>query len=213
MPRRDLEIPSGDLWEVQHLLEKQISCLVGCDEAGRGPLAGPVVCAAVQLKPSSIHPDLRDSKKIKESKRAELFDYVIQNAIAYHIQFLSAQEIDQSDILSASLLGMEKCARHINPLATVVVDGSQLLRKWDAEQYTLVKGDDRLACIAAASILAKVSRDRFMLEADELYPQYGFAKHKGYPTAAHLKALSEWGPCPLHRMSFKPLSQLDLFGS
>lgn len=214
MPRRDLELGQDlDLWSAQAYAESHYSPLLGCDEAGRGPLAGPVVCAAVELKPGTFWPELRDSKKISAKMRDLLFDRILQEAQSYAIETLSAAEIDATDILSASLEGMARCAAKINPSATVVVDGSQILRKWNSNQFSLVKGDDRLACIAAASILAKVSRDRIMEQAELDYPGYGFAKHKGYPTAAHLQALEKLGPCPLHRMSFKPLSQLDLFKS
>jgi len=184
------------------------SLLAGVDEVGRGPLAGPVVAAAVILDPSRPILGLADSKKLSEKKREALFDEIKEKSIAYAVARASVEEIDQINILHASLLAMKRAVEQLSPLPEfALIDGNrcpELLVPSEA----VVKGDSRVACISAASIMAKVTRDREMIELDRLYPGYGLAKHKGYPTKAHLAALKELGVNKLYRKSFKPVSVL-----
>lgn len=178
----------------------------GVDEAGRGPLAGPVVCAAVIL-PADFHLlGLNDSKKVAEAKRQQLFDAIQQQALAFSIVFISPAEIDQHNILQATLLGMARALEqlHITP-NLALVDGNHLPKQLTCNAQAVVGGDSIHPCIMAASILAKVSRDRYMQNLDALYPQFGFAQHKGYPTAKHLQALKTHGICPEHRRSYSPV--------
>ena len=180
--------------------------IAGVDEAGRGPLAGPVVTAAVILDPNQIPSGLDDSKKLSEKKRSALFDEIRNHALAHSIIEVSVQEIDQYNILQATLRGMAKAVARLNLKPDVVrVDGNQR-PPIDGLVETLVGGDALEPAISAASILAKVHRDRYMLGLHEQFPAYGFDRHKGYPTADHIKALTMHGPCPAHRQSFKPVS-------
>lgn len=180
--------------------------IAGVDEAGRGPLAGPVVTAAVILDPKQIPSGLDDSKKLSEKKRGALFDEILNHALAHSIIEVSVQEIDQYNILQATLRGMAKAVARLNLKPDVVrVDGNQR-PPIDGLVETLVGGDALEPAISAASILAKVHRDRYMLDLHEQFPAYGFDRHKGYPTADHIKALTMHGPCPAHRRSFKPVS-------
>ncbi len=175
----------------------------GVDEAGRGPLAGPVYAAAVILSPDSPIPGLNDSKKLSEKKREQLFDEICEKAVAYCISSASVEEIEQLNILGATYLAMTRAVEglSVQPLLAAV-DGNRTPPAIKIPVQTIVKGDALSESIAAASILAKVSRDRVCLDMDRQYPQYGFAGHKGYGTAAHVAALKEYGPCPLHRPSF-----------
>ena len=178
----------------------------GVDEAGRGPLAGPVVCAAVIL-PIAFHlAGLNDSKKVSEAKRYQLFDAIQQQALAYSIVFVGREQIDSHNILQATLLGMARAIEqlHIRP-NLVLIDGNHLPKELICSAQAVVAGDSIHPCIMAASILAKVSRDRYMQNLDVLYPQFGFAQHKGYPTAKHLQALKTHGICPEHRRSYAPV--------
>jgi ribonuclease HII len=179
--------------------------LAGVDEAGRGPLAGDVVAAAVILDPQQPIEGLADSKKISEKKREKLFDEIHQKAIAVAVGRASVAEIDELNILWASMLAMK---RAIEALAVqpehVVVDGNRV-PKWTYSAQAFVKGDQRIACISAGSIIAKVTRDRDMFALARDYPQYGFDKHKGYPTAAHRAALVEHGATEYHRTTFGPV--------
>lgn len=182
--------------------------LAGVDEVGRGPLCGPVVAAAVILDPANPIEGLADSKKLSEKKREALYDVIREKALAYSICRASVEEIDQINILHASMLAMKRSVESLNPLPEhVLVDGNRV-PQLDIPAEPVVKGDDRVAQIAAASILAKVSRDREMLELDAQYPGYGLAKHKGYPTKAHLAALRTLGVNKLYRRSFKPVAEL-----
>ena len=176
--------------------------LCGVDEAGRGPLAGPVFAAAVILPVGFVIDGLNDSKKLNESRRDALYDQIIADAAACAIASSTVAEIDEHNILGASLLAMRRAvaALSITP-DCALVDGNRD-PQLGIETALIVKGDAKSASIAAASILAKVARDRYMLELDEKHPEYGFAKHKGYPTALHYKALDEYGPCPEHRPLF-----------
>ena len=179
----------------------------GCDEVGRGPLAGDVVAAAVILGPS-IPEGLNDSKKLTERKRERLFDEIKASAVAWSIGRASVEEIDRLNILNASLLAMKRAVESLSPLPDyVLVDGNKL-PTWQFPAEAIVGGDGSIPCISAASVLAKVTRDREMLELDEKYPGYGLAKHKGYPTAQHLDALSRLGVAPIHRRSFGPVARL-----
>ena len=186
-------------------------CLAGVDEAGRGPLAGDVVAAAVILDPLRPIASLADSKKLTEKKRSILFEKINQQAMAVAIGRANVREIDQLNILWASMLAMH---RAVDSLAMrpefVVVDGNRL-PKWNYSSQAIVKGDQRVSCISAASIIAKVTRDRDMSVLATVYPDYGFEKHKGYPTALHKAALARYGATHHHRKSFAPVKAvLDL---
>lgn len=187
----------------------------GCDEVGRGPLAGDVVAAAVILDPKKPIAGLDDSKKLTEKKRELLFDEIQANAKSWCIARASVEEIDSLNILQASLLAMTRAVQglHIEP-EHVLVDGNKL-PKWKYAAEAVVKGDSRVAAISAASILAKVTRDREMIELDKLYPGYGFAGHKGYPTKVHMDALERLGITAIHRRSYAPvrakIEQIALF--
>ncbi len=187
----------------------------GCDEVGRGPLAGDVVAAAVILDPAKIINGLDDSKKLSEKKRELLFDEIQAKALSWCIARASVAEIDNLNILQASLLAMTRAVQglHIEP-EHVLVDGNKL-PKWKYKAEAVVKGDSRVAAISAASILAKVTRDREMILLDKTYPGYGFADHKGYPTKVHMDALERLGITPIHRQSYAPvrakIEQIALF--
>ncbi|ARU27343.1 ribonuclease HII [Cellvibrio sp. PSBB006] len=202
------------------LLEPFISCypghlFAGVDEVGRGPLAWDVVAAAVILDPERPIDGLNDSKKLTEKRREFLFDEIQLHAKSWCIARATVVEIDQINILQASLLAMTRAVEglHIQP-EHVLVDGNKL-PKWKYAAEAVVKGDSRVAAISAASILAKVARDREMLELDKQYPGYGFAEHKGYPTKVHMHALEKLGVTPIHRQSYAPvkarIAQIELF--
>lgn len=185
----------------------------GCDEAGRGCLAGPVAAAAVILPEGFTHPWLNDSKKLTEKRRDELRAIIEREAVAWAVVMVDNEEIDRINILNASILAMHRAldALTVRPQA-VIVDGNRFKPYCDVPSTTFVKGDGRFGNIAAASILAKTHRDELMRRLDERYPGYGWAINKGYPTAAHRKAITELGPTPLHRMSFRLTDrQLTLF--
>lgn len=175
----------------------------GIDEAGRGPLAGPVVAAAVILAPGTQLPGVNDSKKLTEKKREELFDYVRENAVAYGIGTADEREIDEINILQATYLAMTRAVQNLNVKADyALIDGNRIPPQLDIPAEYVIKGDGKVLSIAAASILAKVTRDRYMREMAKQYPEYGFEKHKGYGTKAHYQAIAEHGICPLHRRTF-----------
>jgi ribonuclease HII len=182
--------------------------LAGVDEVGRGPLVGDVVTAAVILDPAKPIKGLADSKKLTEKKRESLFDEICEKALAWSIARASPAEIDEINILQASLLAMKRAVEqlHIQP-EYVLVDGNKL-PKWRYRAEAVVKGDSRVPAISAASILAKVQRDREMLIMEKQYPGYGFAAHKGYPTTQHFAALQQLGVTPLHRRSYAPVARL-----
>ena len=182
--------------------EKELGLVCGVDEAGRGPLAGPV-CAAAVILPEGWEPEgLNDSKKLSPQKREALYGEITARALAWSVAFASEKEIDEINILQATFLAMRRALEGLSVKPDfALVDGNRdpgLGLPTRCE----VKGDGRYACIAAASVLAKVSRDRLMDEYDGVYPQYGFLRHKGYPTKAHYEALAQFGPCPIHRRSF-----------
>lgn len=179
--------------------------VAGVDEVGRGPLAGDVVAAAVILDPKHPIAHLNDSKKLTTAQRERLFQVIIDSALCYALGRASAAEIDAINILQASLLAMSRAAAALSTQpGFVYVDGLYCPR-WDYPSTAVVKGDSKVDCIAAASILAKVTRDREMEVLEARYPGYGFAQHKGYPTAVHLQALAKLGPCAVHRRSYKPV--------
>ncbi len=179
--------------------------LAGVDEVGRGPLAGDVVAAAVILDPARPIEGLRDSKKLSEARREALALEIREHALAWCVARASVAEIDDLNILQASLLAMRRAVDGLSAApGYVLVDGNRLPR-WDYRSEPVVKGDDRVPAIAAASILAKVQRDRELVELEGMYPGYGFARHKGYPTAEHLEALRRLGVTPVHRRSFAPV--------
>ena len=182
--------------------------LAGVDEVGRGPLAGDVVAAAVVLDPLRPIPGLKDSKKLSAKRREELSVLIKERALAWSVARSSVAEIDQINILQASLLAMRRAVEALVLVPDfVLVDGNRL-PQWSFASQAVVKGDDRVAAIAAASIVAKVQRDSELVSLEAQYPGYGFARHKGYPTAAHLAALRELGVTPVHRRSFAPVKNL-----
>ena len=192
-----------DLWQLENeLYEGGLGPLCGVDEAGRGPLAGPVYAAAVMLPRGLVIPGLNDSKKLSEKKREELFDTICEKALCYSVAFATVEEIEERNILGATMLAMDRAIRGlaIAP-ALALIDGNRSAGI-SVPTRCVIKGDASCADIAAASILAKVSRDRFMLELAAQYPEYHFEQHKGYGTALHYAALREHGPSPAHRPSF-----------
>lgn len=191
-----------------HNLYKTIA---GVDEAGRGPIAGPVVIAAVILDKAHPIAGINDSKRLTAGKREQLFDQILSSALAYSIIEVAHTRIDEINILQAVLEGMLQAVEELDPQPELcLIDGNHLPRKLSIKAQACIRGDSTFASIAAASILAKVHRDRLMVELDQTYPQYGFARHKGYPTQLHLKALNQYGPCPVHRLTYAPVRQLEL---
>ena len=176
--------------------------ICGIDEAGRGPLAGPVVAAAAVLPKDCQIFYLNDSKKLSEKKRDLLFDEIKEKAVAYGIGIVSPQVIDEINILQATYEAMRQAISQLNVIPEILLNDAVTIPGVDLVQLPIVKGDAKSVSIAAASILAKVTRDRMMMEYDQIYPEYGFAKHKGYGTAAHIAVLKEYGPCPIHRRTF-----------
>lgn len=182
--------------------EKGFKYICGVDEAGRGPLAGPVCAAAVILKPNQIIEGVNDSKKLSEKKREALFDVIKNEVLAYSIAFSSVEEIEEMNILNATMLAMKRAVEGLKIKADyALIDGNRLPPLEINSEY-VIKGDAKSMSIAAASILAKVSRDRLCREYAEKYPEYGFEKHKGYGTKLHTEAIKKYGPCEIHRMSF-----------
>ena len=196
-----------DLWELERDCWAQGHELVcGCDEAGAGPLAGRVYAAAVILPRELVIPGLNDSKKLTPKKRDQLYDLIIEQAQAWSVAWVEAEEIDETDILSARMNAMQRAIDGLSVKPDfALIDGNRDHGKHGADttpHATVVKGDSLSASIAAASILAKVSRDRYMEEMAEQYPQYAFEQHKGYPTKLHYERLRQYGPCPIHRRTF-----------
>lgn len=178
------------------------SAVCGVDEAGRGPLAGPVCAAAVILPQNTVIDGVNDSKKLSEKKREQLFDVITEKALAYCVAWASVEEIEEINILNAAMLAMKRAVEGLSIKADfALIDGNKT-PDLDIPAYSIVKGDARSMSIAAASILAKVSRDRLMYEYDTKYPQYNFAKHKGYGTTLHREMILKYGPCEIHRTSF-----------
>ena len=189
-----------NLWEIESELPFELIC--GVDEAGRGPLAGPVCAAAVILPKGLVIPGLNDSKKLSDKRRRELFPIIQQEAVSFGIAFASQEEIDEINILQATFLAMRRAMEQLNPQPEfALIDGNRET-DFGLPVKTVVKGDSISANIAAASILAKVTRDNIMVELAQQYPEYGFEIHKGYGTKAHYEALRTYGPCPIHRKTF-----------
>ena len=186
----------------ERIYSKGYSAVCGCDEAGRGPLCGPVVAAAVILPLGLKIEGLNDSKKLTEKKREKLFDIIKEKAIAYAIAEASPEEIDEINILNASMLAMRRAVEALPVKADFALIDGNCSRGFEIPTETVVSGDAKSCSIAAASILAKVTRDRGCKELDEQYPMYGIAKHKGYPTKDHMNAVREHGPSPIHRKTF-----------
>ena len=192
-----------DLWAYERkAFADGVKLVCGVDEAGRGPLAGPVCAAAVILPPELVIPGLNDSKKLTDKKRRELYDVITAEAVSYGIAFASEKEIDKINILQATFLAMARAMEKLTPQPELALIDGNRAKDFGLPVRTIVKGDSLSASIAAASILAKVTRDRLMEQYDEAYPQYGFAIHKGYGTKRHYEALREFGPSPIHRMTF-----------
>lgn len=199
--------------DYEHEYWPQGRYVLGIDEAGRGPLAGPLTVAGVIFEPGYENPDIYDSKSISEKKREQLFDTIVEDALWFEIVQVAEADIDRYDIYHADQMAMAQIAMEA-PEAIVITDAMPL----DLAERTVfhpVKGDQKSISVAAASILAKVTRDRTMKAYDEIWPQYGFAKNKGYPTKAHLEAIEKYGITPIHRRSFAPVravqTKLDLF--
>ena len=185
--------------------------VAGIDEAGRGPLAGPVTVAAVVLPADFTHAVLNDSKQLTEKKREAIYEEITADPrIRWHCCVIEPDEIDRINILQATWEGMRRSALALDPRPDAVLIDGKPVKKYPLPQVALVKGDSLSFSIAAASVIAKVTRDRIMMRLAEEFPQYGFEIHKGYPTPQHLAALKEHGPCPQHRRSFGPVAQLEL---
>ena len=196
----DFNMPSFEYEEKRYA--EGFTAVCGCDEAGRGPLCGPVVAAAVILPFGEIIEGLNDSKKLSEKKREALFDIIKEKAIAYCIAEASAEEIDEINILNASMLAMRRAVEGLAVKADFALIDGNCSRGFNIPTETVVKGDSKSYSIAAASILAKVTRDRGCAKLDKEYPEYNIAKHKGYPTKEHMDAVRKYGPSPIHRKSF-----------
>lgn len=183
--------------------DKGYTLIAGVDEAGRGPLAGPVFAAAVVFEKGTFIEGINDSKKLSEKKREALFDIICEKALYYNIVSVDEKEIDRINILNASLKAFELAVTGLEKLPDVtLIDGNRCKENFPTPYETIVKGDARSMSIAAASILAKVSRDRYIVGLNSLYPEYNFKKHKGYPTKEHREAIAKYGPCPIHRLTF-----------
>ena len=193
-----------DLWSFeQRAWDEGFTHVCGVDEAGRGPLAGPICAAAVILPPNAEIDGLNDSKKLTAKRREALYDVILSQAVAYGIAMVDEKTIDEINIVQATFLAMRQAVDQLSVTPELaLVDGNREPDFGSIPVKTIIKGDSLSANIAAASILAKVTRDRFMMEQDQIYPQYGFAVHKGYGTQAHYAALRTYGACPIHRKSF-----------
>lgn len=193
----------SELWTLENsFYDEGFELICGVDEAGRGPLAGPVCAAAVILPRRLEIPGLNDSKKLSEKKREELYEIITEKALTYGIAFASVEEIEEHNILAATFIAMNRAIAKLNPTPQLALIDGNRTKGIEFESRSIVKGDSKCADIAAASVLAKVTRDRYMLEMAEKYPQYHFDKHKGYGTKLHYEALREYGPSEIHRLSF-----------
>lgn len=187
----------------KEFFDKGVKYIAGIDEAGRGPLAGPVVVASVILAPDSMIEGINDSKKIAENKREKLYDMITQEAISYGVGIVYQDEIDEINILQATKKGLTMAIQQMEIKPNIIlVDALNGIDTLGIPYKSIIKGDAKCYSISAASIIAKVTRDRIMREWDKVYPQYGFGSHKGYGTAKHIAAIKEYGPCSLHRRSF-----------
>ena len=192
-----------DLWQLERAcFARGLTRVCGADEAGAGPLAGRVYAAAVILPEGWDAPYLNDSKKVTEKRRAVLYEQITREAVAWAVAWADEKEIEEINILNARMLAMDRAIQALDPPADfALIDGNRSAGI-TCPNETVVKGDGKSASIAAASILAKVSRDRYMLEMAEQYPEYAFEQHKGYPTKLHYERLRQYGPCPIHRLTF-----------
>lgn len=185
------------------LYAQGIKYIAGIDEAGRGPLAGPVVVGVVILKPDSFIEGINDSKKISENRREKIYNQIIEEAIAWEVGIVEQEEIDEINILNATKKALNTAITKIKTKPeTILVDALEKIDTNGIPYTSIIKGDAKIYSISAASIIAKVTRDRIMKKYDKEYPQYGFEQHKGYGTAKHIQAIKEYGPCPIHRKSF-----------
>ena len=199
------------LYKEERIFSKEFGTIAGVDEAGRGPLAGPVVTAAVILDLKKKIPGLNDSKKLTEKKREELYGIITKEAICWEIKIVSPEIIDKINILQATLFGMEEAVLSLKVKPDLcLIDGNKIPKKLVGFSKAIVKGDAIIASIAAASILAKVTRDRLMHKLHKEFPQYNFKQNKGYPTKEHIAAIDEFGVLDCHRRSYKPIQQLTL---
>lgn len=197
-----------DLWAYEKKAANDgFLCIAGVDEAGRGPLAGPVVSAAVILPADCKIEGIQDSKKVAPRKRALLYERIYEHAVAVGIGIVDSVEIDRINILQAALLSMAISVKNLTPQPDCLLIDGQFQIESDLPQQAIIKGDAQSISIAAASIVAKVTRDRLMEKYDEKYPHFGFARHKGYPTRMHKEAIREFGPSPIHRQSFKGVKE------
>jgi ribonuclease HII len=191
----------------RNFYNKRFYLVAGIDEAGRGPLAGPVAAAAVILSKNSAISDLNDSKQLSEKKRETLFEIIKETALAYAVETVNNEIIDKINILQATFLAMSRAVLKLKIKPDLcLIDGNRKVPGLSFNQKTIIGGDTKSACIAAASILAKVSRDKIMLEYAKRYPVYEFEKHKGYGTKKHIETLKKYGICPIHRLTFSPVS-------
>ncbi len=203
MKEKEIERLNSLKEEEKKLYQKNIKLICGIDEAGRGPLAGPVVVGAVILPENSFIEGVNDSKKISEKKREKLYEQITNEAIAYSVGIVDQKKIDEINILNATKLGLKIALEGLKQKPEIIlVDALTNIDTLGIPYISVIKGDAKNYCIAAASIIAKVTRDRIMREWDEVYPIYGFAKHKGYGTAEHIRVIKENGPCILHRKTF-----------
>jgi len=208
---RDLfgnELASDPLFFERSARASGFTCIVGLDEAGRGPLAGPVVAAAVALPEGLRIPGLTDSKQVPEEDRERLFEVIRKQAVCYGIGIVHERTIEDVNILQATIIAMEQALQALSPRPDYLLLDALTLPRVPLPQKPLIKGDSRSHSIAAASILAKVTRDRLMMELHEKFPQYNFRKHKGYGTAEHLALLRKHGPCDAHRKTFNPIARM-----
>ena len=200
--RLEAEIKRTELLKEFDREYKIYGTVCGIDEAGRGPLCGPVVAAAVILPDEYNILYINDSKKLSETKRKEVYKEIDKYAVAYGVGIVSPERIDEINILQATYEAMRTAIHKLSVTPDILLNDAVTIPMVDIKQVPIIKGDAKSQSIAAASIVAKVTRDHLMEEYDKLYPEYGFAKHKGYGTAAHIKAIKEYGPCPIHRRTF-----------
>lgn len=200
--RLEAEIKRTELMKEFDREYKIYGTICGIDEAGRGPLCGPVVAAAVILPDEYNILYINDSKKLSETKREEVYKEIDKYAVAYGVGIVSPERIDEINILQATYEAMRTAIHKLSVTPDILLNDAVTIPMVDIKQVPIIKGDAKSQSIAAASIAAKVTRDHLMEEYDKLYPEYGFAKHKGYGTAAHIKAIKEYGPCPIHRRTF-----------
>ena len=200
--RLEAEIKRTELMKEFDREYKIYGTICGIDEAGRGPLCGPVVAAAVILPDEYNILYINDSKKLSETKREEVYKEIDKYAVAYGVGIVSPERIDEINILQATYEAMRTAIHKLSATPDILLNDAVTIPMVDIKQVPIIKGDAKSQSIAAASIVAKVTRDHLMEEYDKLYPEYGFAKHKGYGTAAHIKAIKEYGPCPIHRRTF-----------